>query len=88
MLTRKDGGTARTGNGVAAVVILENRSFVSDTVDIRSRSDLTDGMPVDTHCLTGMVITHDKDNVRAFILDVLLLSLQRCRRNKREQDKP
>ena len=88
MLTRKDGGTARTGNGVAAVVILENRSFVSDTVDIRSRSDLADGMPVNAHCLTGMVVAHDENDVRALILSILLLSLHRCRRDKREQDKP
>ena len=88
MFTCKDGGTARTGNGIAAIVILENRSFVSDAVYIRSRSDLTDGMPVDAHCLTGMVVAHDKNDVRAFILSILFLSLHCCRRDKREQDKP
>ena len=37
---------------------------------------------------TNIVLTHDKNDVRAFILSILFLSLHCCRRDKREQDKP
>ena len=76
MLTSQYGCTTGTGNGIATVIILKYRPFMPNTVNMGSRSYFTYGMSIYTHCLSGMVITHDKNNVRTFtVLPALFLSL-------------
>ena len=83
MFTRKYGSTARPGNRIATIVILENRSFMPDTVNIRSRCHFPYRMTINTHSLTGMVITHNKNDIGAFVTDFLFLTLYNGGRHKR-----
>ena len=87
MLTSQYGCTTGTGNGIATVIILKYRPFMPNTVNMGSRSYFTYGMSIYTHCLSGMVITHDKNNVRTPVSYslFLFLSLYPNRRNKGQQ---
>ena len=87
MLTSQYGCTTGTGNGIATVIILKYRPFMPNTVNMGSRSYFTYGMSIYTHCLSGMVITHDKNNVRTPVSYslFLFLSLHPNRRNKGQQ---
>ena len=67
MLSCQHGSAARTGNGVAAIVVHKHGPFIANAVNVGSRSDFSDWIPVDAHCLAGMVVAHDKYNVRAFV---------------------
>lgn len=88
MFTREYGSTARPGNRIATIVILENRSFMPDTVNIRSRCHFPYRMTINTHSLTGMVITHNKDDIGAFVTDFLFLALHNGGRHKGKTTSP
>ena len=51
-----------------------------DTVNIRSRRHFPYRMTINTHSLTGMVITHNKNNIGAFVTDFLFLTFVQWRK--------
>ena len=75
----KDCRATRSGDGVAAVVVVERGTFVSDAVDVGCRRNFANRMPVDAHCLASMVVAHNEDDVRPTVLFVGLgfLSVER-----------
>ena len=68
MLSRKYRRTARPGNRIATIFIIEHRAFFSNPVNIRGGSNLSYRMSVDTHCLTGMVIAHNENYIRSLLV--------------------
>jgi len=75
VLARKDGCAAGSRNGVTAVIVHKHGTFVPDAVYIGCGCYLSYGVPVDAHCLAGMVVAHYEEDVG--LLPRLLLG-NRC----------
>ena len=69
----------RSGDGIAAVVVVERSAFVADAVDVWRRCNFSNRVPVDAHCLPCMVVAHNEDDVGTAVglVGLCFLSVER-----------
>src|SRR5690554_481867 len=61
---------AWSANRVCTVIVVKKGSIVSNPIDVRSGSQLANGMLIGTDGLSSMVVSHDENNIGLFGFDL------------------